>query len=172
VYWPLAWPSPESTRLTVWTGLSQLELPVRPVRESDRELRDLGEPQAAPPPAMTTFDAGNDSWKVEYDLGKEQATLRVIDDRGLFRLDDIDLTVGAHSEERYIATLGDFASATGQTEWTRSLSRGDWSVETRTRTQLKSDKNNFYLTAELDAYEDGQRVISLNWNETIERDNL
>lgn len=172
VYWPLAWPSPESTRLRVYTGVSSLDLPVRPPQASDLQLRDLGEPQAAEKPAMTLFDVGENTWKVEYDLAKTQASLRVVDDRGVFRLDDIDLTVGAHCVERYTATLGDFSSATGHTEWHRSLSRGDWSVETRTSTQLKSDEENFYLTAELDAYEGSRRVVSLNWNETIKRDHL
>ena len=40
--WPVAWPSPESVRLTVRTGRSKLVLPVRPEREEDNGMRDAG----------------------------------------------------------------------------------------------------------------------------------
>jgi putative CocE/NonD family hydrolase len=41
-YWPLIWPSPEAVTLTVYSGRSELELPVRPARAADAALVDLG----------------------------------------------------------------------------------------------------------------------------------
>jgi len=60
----------------------------------------------------------------------------------------------------------------GTTEWTRTLERGDWKVRTRTYICLTSDQNNFYLRAELDAYEGDKRVCCLSWDETIPRDHI
>src|SRR5688500_20347685 len=41
-FWPMIWPSPEPVTLTLHAGRSRLELPVRPPRAGDAELRDLG----------------------------------------------------------------------------------------------------------------------------------
>jgi len=39
----------------------------------------------------------------------------------------------------------------------------------KTSTVLTSDDDNFFLRAELDAYEGDKRVKSLNWDEVIPR---
>ncbi|SFP80583.1 CocE/NonD family hydrolase [Tranquillimonas alkanivorans] len=171
VYWPLAWTPPTDVKLTVWTGESTLSVPARPVKENE-EIRDFGAPVQAPGPALTTFEVPEHRWLVRHDLGGQWAELEVVDDRGRFRLDDIDLTVGSHAVERYGVTPGDFTSVVGETEWTRTLERGDWSIHTRTKTRLTSDRENFYLRAELDAYEGDVRVKSLSWDETIPRDHV
>ena len=43
-YWPWAWPSPEPVTLTVVAGESLLELPVRPERPEDADLRPFDPP--------------------------------------------------------------------------------------------------------------------------------
>ena len=172
VYWPLAWSPPESVQLTVWTGASRLILPCRTDTGNPVPEITFGEPVSSPGPRVTQIETPDHRWIVRYDLSSKLSELEVIDNRGIFRLDDIDLTVGAHSVERYTGYLGDFTSMQGRTEWIRSLSRGDWSIRTRTRTQLSADKENFYLLAELDAYEGDARVRCLSWRETIPRDNI
>jgi len=169
VYWPLAWLPPEPVTLTVLTGRSRLNLPCRP-EPGLADGPEFDPPVRARGPALTAMEAPAHSWVVRHDLGAHRSELEVIDDRGLFRLDDIDLTVGARAVERYGVSPGDFASATGETEWVRTLSRGDWRIVTRTRTRLTCDAENFHLTAELDAWEGETRVEALSWIETIPRD--
>jgi hypothetical protein len=171
VYWPLAWTPPESTRLTVWTGVSRLHVPVRPPSEEDASIA-FGEAVRAPGPNLTQLKAPDHRWLVHHDLGGRWSELEVVDDRGAFRLDDIDLTVGAHARECYGARPGNFSSARGETEWVRTLSRKDWNIRTRTRMRLTSDDHHFNLTAELDAWEDDVRVKSLSWVERIPRDHI
>jgi len=43
-YWPLAWPPPEPARLKIYLKNSNLCLPVRKPKESDKHLRDLCKP--------------------------------------------------------------------------------------------------------------------------------
>jgi len=173
VYWPLAWTPPESTRLTVWTGNSRLILPRRrPRPQDDNALRDLGEPVGAPGPDMTMIEPGQHTWKVYRDLAENLSELEVVDDRGVFRLNDIGLTVGAHAKETYSAVTGDFTSVRGETVWERTLEREGWSVSTRTRTCLTSDRDNFYIDAELDAYEGDSRFVCKSWREVIPRDHI
>lgn len=169
VYWPLAWTPPEAVRLTVRTEKSTLTLPCRP-QQNNEQVLEFGEPVQAPGPAVTSLAAPEHEWMIRQDLGRRWTELRVIDDRGAMRLDDIDLTTRARAVERYGAKPGDFSSPTGETEWVRTFERGDWRIETRTRTRLTSDRDNFYLTAELDAWENGARIRCLSWNETIPRD--
>lgn len=54
----------------------------------------------------------------------------------------------------------------------RTLQRDDWKIKTRTYTCLTSDENNFYVRAELDAYEGETRVCCMSWEETIPRDHI
>ena len=170
VYWPLAWTPPEDARLTLWTRASRLNLPVRPPRASDEDLPDFGDPVTAPPPETTTLAAPEHTWRVSHDLASQVSSLEVTDDRGRMRFDDIDLTVTARAREVYSAKGDDFASARGETEWHRSLSRGSWSVSSRTRTVLRADGDNFHIDAELDAYEGDVRQFSRSWSQTIPRD--
>ena len=171
VYWPLAWLPPRPTRLRVWTGSSRLHLPVRTASSSDRSASiAFGEPRGAPGPNRTIIRPEEHDWSVVHALGEQESQLRVIDDRGVVHYDDIGLTAGARAEEIYAAMLGDCASGEGTVTWERFLEREDWRIDTRTRTRLRGDAHNFYIDAELDAHENGRRILCRNWNETIPRD--
>ncbi|MGF1605219.1 MAG: CocE/NonD family hydrolase [Rhodothalassiaceae bacterium] len=170
VYWPLAWTPPEPTRLRIWTNASRLILPVRPPSRADAALPDLGQPVGAAGPRATLLQPERHRWLVNHDLGEQRSELVVTDDRGEVHFDDIGLTAGARAEEVYSAVTGDFASVVGKTQWERWLQREAWSVRTLTRTRLRSDAKNFYLDAQLDAYESDARLIAKSWREVIPRD--
>jgi uncharacterized protein len=171
VYWPLAWTPPEAVKLTIRTGRSALVLPIR-AKVANERVTDFGEPVQASGPKISTIETPQHEWLIRQDLGNQSTELRVTDDRGVCRLEDIDLTFGARGVEKYGVSTGDFTSSTGETEWVRTLSREGWHIETRTRTRISSDRENFYITAELDAYENGARIRCLSWNETIPRDHV
>lgn len=165
-YFPLTWPPPASTQLKIHTGNSRLTLPVRAPRE---ESLHFPEAEAAAGGKQTQIVAGHHNWRVIRELDKDFSTLEVINDNGIYRLEDIDLIVQRKSEEWYSYRGDDFSSAKGETLWTRGLKRGDWEVKTVTRTVLHCDEGYFYLNAELDAYEGDRRVYSNNWNRRIKR---
>lgn len=165
-YFPLAWPPPESTHLTIHTGVSRLQLPVRPSRGEDIHFP---EPEAAASGPMQQLRPGEQDWRVIRELDEDRSTLEVINDSGTYRLEDIDLVVTRKAEEWYSYQGDDFHSPRGETLWVRGFKRGDWAVETITRTVLRADAGFFYLDAELDAYEGDRRVYSQNWNRRIPR---
>jgi len=74
------------------------------------------------------------------------------------------------AKEWYTYQGDDFDSVKGETLWEREFSRGSWSVRTVTRTVLTSSTSDFFLRAELDAYEGDKRVYSKNWDYKIPRE--
>jgi len=165
-YFPLAWPSPESTQLKIYTGNSRLILPIRAPR---KEAICFPQAQASAPGTKQIIKAGHSNWRVIRELDTDFSTLEVINDNGVYRLEDIDLVVKRKTEEWYSYQADDFQSPRGKTRWQWAFERGDWSVETITRTVLHCDSTCFYLDAELDAYEGDKRVYSQNWNRRIKR---
>jgi len=166
-YFPLAWPSQESAQLKIYTGNSRLLLPVRAPRQ---EAISFPPAQAAASGTKQQIKEGHHNWRVIRELDKDISTLEVINDNGSYRLDDINLVVNRKTEEWYSYQGDDFQSPQGKTRWQWGFKRGDWSVETTTRTLLHCDESYFYLDAELDAYEGDKRVFSQNWNLRIKRD--
>jgi putative CocE/NonD family hydrolase len=172
-YWPLAWPSPEPARVSVVTGASCLDLPVRPVGEPDEvSVRPFDPPEAAPPPATTQVVPEEHAWRVSHDLVDYTRRLEVVKDLGVVRFEDIDLDVRRRTEETYTSVADDYDSVRGVTAWTMGFCRGDWDVRTETRTTLESTATEFVLHAELDAWEGDKRVCSLNWDRRIPRDGV
>ncbi len=171
-YWPLAWPPPRPVRLTVLTGSSRLELPVRGNRHADESLRPFPGPEGAPAVKVSQFQPKRHRWRVIRDLAEEESTLEVIIDEGTFSFDDIDWTVTSRATEWYSFQDDDFLSVRGETLWFRRFQRGGWSVETVTRTVLTCSQAHFRVHAELDAYHGDERVFSRNWLCEIPRDHV
>jgi hypothetical protein len=166
----MAWPSPEAMQLRVYTGKSMLFLPVRKTRHEDTLLSHFDPSEAAPPLRVKIIKPEHHNWRVVRDLARDISTLEVINDDGVKNINEIDLTIGRFAKEWYTYQGDDFNSVRGETLCERRFSRGSWSVRTVTRTVLTSSEKNFFLCAELDAYEGDKRVFSKNWDTTIARD--
>ncbi|KPV40149.1 peptidase S15 [Thiohalorhabdus denitrificans] len=168
-YWPLAWPPPEPVQLTIRSGTSFFEAPVRLPQELDGRLRGFEEPEAAPSTEMTLLEPEEHRWTVVRDLAGDVSTLEVINDEGTYRLEPTGTEIQRRTNEWYTYEDDDFGSPRGETYCIRGFRRGDWAVKTLTRTVLTCDEENFYIRAELDAYEGDTRVFSKNWNTSIPR---
>ncbi|MFD6895974.1 CocE/NonD family hydrolase [Rhodococcus sp. NPDC060086] len=175
-YFPLVWPSPEATTLTVTTGSSRVMLPVRPRRDADDAgLRPFGEPEAAEPLSVTQIETGEHHWRTTRDLETAVTTLEIKDDQGEFVIDETGTVLRRATTEWFSFQGNDVESARGETQTVRYIGRGDWQTEVRTRTVLTSTPEDFVITAQLDAYEfdrfhdTSRRIHSENWNRTIPR---
>ena len=171
-YWPLAWPPPRPVRLTILTGASRVIMPVRTSSLGDNLLRPFGDPEAASLPQTRQLGKTERNWRVIRDLENDRSTLEVIKDEGVVRIEEIDLEMEKCVRELYSFQGDDFDSLRGEVLSERGVRRGDWSVKTVTRTVLQSDAENFYLRADLDAYESGFRVYCQTWARTIPRRNV
>ncbi|QBI54229.1 CocE/NonD family hydrolase [Streptomonospora litoralis] len=173
-YWPLAWPPPEPVLLTVLLeGDSSLVLPVRPTDSSDEVApQPFGEPEGTPPLETSHLTPGEQEWKVERDLVDYESSLKVVKDLGTVYFEDTALEVTRRADEVYSVRGDDFSSPMGTAEWHMRFKRGDWDVETVTKTELTATPEAFHLNATLDAYEGGDRVTARTWNTVIPRDHV
>ena len=169
-YWPLAWPPPRPVRMTVYEGEAILYMPVRPARKEDSQLPAFDAPEGAEPVAVKQIQPARHDWVVKRHLAHDLSMLEVQNDRGLLKIEDIELEMEDRVFERYSYKTANFNSVRGEVKAKRAFRRGDWSVHTNTRTVLRSDDKHFFLHAELDAYEDDLKVFSRTWNRIIPRD--
>ena len=169
-YWPLAWPPPEPVCLSVYSGTSILKIPVREDCKSDHQLHAFGEAEGSKPLEQALIEPEHHNWRVIRDLARDESTLEVINDRGRYRLEAIDLEVQSKTVEKYTYRADDFSSVKGETISIRGFKRNDWLVKSITRTTLTSTATHFHLLADLDAYEGDKRVYCFSWDQKIPRD--
>ena len=168
-YWPLAWPAPESARLTVYTATSRLHLPVRQPQASDRHIRDLGQPQQGPTPTYTLIAPAKREWTVNHNLATNEVALKVVNNDAKIHLDTINLTFSRDVSERFSYHNNRYDTLRAEVVHERTFRRDDWHVLTVTRTVLSSTRTHFLIRATLDAYEGDARVFAKTWDEAIPR---
>ena len=169
-YWPLAWPSPEPVRLTVYAGASGLVLPVRAPRAEDDALAPFGPAEGAAPLSHETLRPYHRARILRRDIASGETVIEAIKDRGLIALHDIGLTYSGRGSERYTIKDGDPLSARAENRYAISFERGDWSLRTESETIVSATGDDFLVTAALDAFEGDTRVFTRTWSAKVPRD--
>jgi hypothetical protein len=167
-YWPMIWPSPEPVALSLYTGQSKLELPVRPPREES--LRPFDPPEAAPAMASEVLRGKSNRRTIERDSTSGETVTRVVDDSGEHRISPHGLTTSEIASEVYRIRPDDPLSAHVEIHWTEALSRDDWQVRIETRTEMWADRETFFIRAHLEAFEGDQQVFVQHWDRQVSRD--
>lgn len=167
-YWPLVWPSPEPVTLTLSEGA--LDLPIRNPGIADSV--SFPDPEAASPWRVETLRKSSNSREVSRDPATGFVSLSIVDDFGEVRDSDHGLVNGGVAREVWRIDPIDPLSAEGETHWTQTLSRNEWSVRTETFTKMRSDAQNFHLTGRIVAYEGETLVFERNFEEIVARDHI
>ena len=168
-YWPVMWPAPEPVTLSVFTGASNLELPVREPRESDRTVHVPMTPASVQPLKVTPLSGGEHGKTVTHDVATGVTTIEVASDTGFSRMDDIGQVNRRYSLERYTYDEGNPSSVRGENEFEFNLIRDCWEIRTVVKTSLTSTATEFHSYAELDAYIGSERVFSRTFTKAIPR---
>ena len=116
---------------------------MRPPDPADAALSPLPPVETAPPLPVTAHEPARTERAVRHDVISGEVTLDWIQDSGRHRYDDIDLTVHTVAADRFSIRPEDPLSARAEVAWTVRLARGDWRVETRTRTELTATRDTF-----------------------------
>jgi len=168
-YWPLAWPPPEPTTATVWPGSGRVQLPVRPPRDDDGELRTFPAPEGAAEATRRTLDPERRAWRLSRDLGTDEFALQIDDAHGVYVIEETNTQVELNGSELYTARGDDVTSARGEVRWEVGFRRPGWDVRTVTQTVLGATSSEFVLEASLVAFEGGTEVFRRTWDHRIPR---
>jgi hypothetical protein len=170
-YFPWAWPSPVPVTLTVFSGASSIELPLRGSSPLDEGLRPFERPEIAP--------------KIETEVLAEPASyhtltkdplagsIEVVDrnSRSSVRLPDgLEIEGGVTSV--YSITEGDPLSARFLVEREVGLSRDAWATRVVAENELTCDATQLHFTASLRAFDGEDCCFERDWAFEIPRDCL
>jgi uncharacterized protein len=172
-HWPLIWPSPEAVTLTLYTGASRLQLPVRPPRGADNELREYA-PQFVPEPPVgqgstVIAQAPPQHKTMELDVATGKLTITSGGGGGRSRINDTGTeTSGAWRE--VLEIVDDDPNSAKVDFWrTQSYRRDEWDVRVETRLTMGVTKDEFLLVGDVKAYERDEEVFSKVWDRKIPR---
>jgi putative CocE/NonD family hydrolase len=167
-YWPMIWPPAQPVTVSLRTGSSRLDLPVRRIADGEEfQLAPIEPVQLA---GFEMLREGQSERRVCHDVVTGETTFELIDDAGLKRLTAHGLESGARGRETYGICDRDPLSAWAKCEWSTEVGRGDWRVTTESWSAMRSDAQCFHLEAELVALENGTEVYRNRWERAIPRD--
>jgi predicted acyl esterase len=143
-YWPMIWPGPETSIVTVLAGT--LELPQRAARAEDAALPALPEPETATPERPVAVGPG------------------------IVRIDRIGLEQGSEGRFRFDISDDDPLSAVAEMQRAQTLARDDWQIRIETSMRLSCTSEAFLLQGSLRALEGPDEVCRRSWDCAIPRD--
>ncbi len=169
-YWPVVWPSPEKSALSVTAGTAVLNLPTRAGRTSDHRLPEFESPESAPPLKKTATRKPSFEWTTTEDQTTGVLVSRQWFDEGAITYDEYDgWNVESTHEEIFTIHPDDPNSATCDITWTERFSRADWNVSSCTRTIVTSSATHFHLEASLKAWLGDKVVHEQDWKRSFPR---
>jgi hypothetical protein len=170
-YWPMAWPSPESTRITVDTARSWLDVP-RLRGEAGFTPVWFEPPQIATPLKVTASEPHIETREVVQDVETQHTRLIIKRDDGRYVIDDIGTEMTCAKREEQSISRDNPTSVKTTTDWHFHYRRGDWDARTETTTTMTADKTHFHLTATVKAYDRGKLFVEREFKESIKRDHM
>ena len=167
-YWPLIWPAPQPVMLTVHSGASHIDLPVRAKKRGDKAPQ-FAPPEAAAPVRLKTVDAPWNKREVRIDQATGERRMVIEDDFGRSTNLDHGLTTWGRGRESYSILPEDPLSARQECHWSMETSRGDWVTRTETYSSMRATATHFHITGRLEAYEGKKQILVRHWDEKIKR---
>ena len=177
-YWPIAWPSPTATTVSVFPRASRLHLPLREPSDLDAHLAEFQQPERAQLPESTQLRPAFLKRTYERDLTSADTVYSVFSDGGDFegaaitRVHDIELDIGHTVRRRYC--IGESDPLTARVEILQKilLRRPDWHIRVESRVGLSATQDAFILQAHLEAYEGDDCIFTRHWDSTLGRELL
>ncbi|MEH6578529.1 MAG: CocE/NonD family hydrolase [Amphritea sp.] len=166
-YFPLIWPTPESTTMRLNLSNCSLQLPIH--NQASVVDNPFEAPVIMPAAAKTVLRPISNERAVSTDLVSGRVTTTIVDDFGETLFEDHGLRTGQQLKEVYSILPDDALSARAECYWNHTASRGDWSTSVDSSIIVTCDARHFFIEAEQIAYENGQQVHRKVWHETLDR---
>lgn len=163
---PLLWPGPHVTVLTLQPGAQQLDLPVF---QGTFCASPFAAPENAPPARLETLRQASPRRVIREDVGSGEVQVEIDDDLGALRFLDHGLWVDQLCRERYSAHPDDPLATRAEIHWTYRAGRDAWQVAVESRVTLTGDAEWFQLDAQQIAQSDGEEVSRRIWSRRLPR---
>ena len=164
--WPLLWPSPEVTTLTMGCANARLILPLRPiVQEPAVTFAPVGGANAR---ARAQVSPSSAERTVTTDIMSAKTTYRVLD----ISTHEQDVSSGIENwgtTERIYEVGHDPADALMTSSREVNLLDQGQHLKTVTKARMTSDKTHFHTEVTLSAWRDGDLLLERAWKEKIRR---
>jgi hypothetical protein len=160
--------------LTVFTGASELRLPVRTAPAAEHALV-LPAPVAGPVSPLATVRPGRVERTVTVDQLTGEVVQRLFIDGGVFgdcgkiRLDDIDLEMAHVTERLYSIKPDDPNSAKARMIQTYEMGRKDWQIRIEAGAEMTSSAGEFHVASWLEAFVGDASVFRTSSNKSFPR---
>ena len=169
-YWPIVWPSPEAATLSILTGASSLELPVRPPDAQDEKLRAFNPVENAADLNATQLTPKQAHYQFFHDVKSGQMTLDILGDEGMTHNNDTDWSFASSCQRLFSILPDDPLSASAKLIWRKEYARGDWNVKIHADTHMSVSASHYIIKATLNAFEGDSKIFSNQWDCEIPRD--
>lgn len=165
-YWPMLWPSPETTSIMIEAG--SIDLPSRPLAKADEVSFEPAE--GAPAWHSKELRAASYKHDCETDAETGVVSIRIFDDAGENEDLDHGLISGGWMKESWCIHPDDPNSAQVNTEWEEIGGRKGQMWRTRVFTGMTANQSDFLWTARVEAYENGVLVFERDYKDQVPRD--
>ena len=166
--WPIVWPTPEAVNLQVVTGISKLDLPIRPARSSEAKMPIPTLPQAAGRPVQGESVVerpirinGSPGNRQAVFMASQPLELELLEPTGM-RIGDslsIDATVNDGDVNSYRIAF----SSEGGSE------REGWKAVARVETTMTSTPREFIVEEGIEATLNGEKLFARRWFNRVPR---
>ncbi|MBM4413770.1 MAG: CocE/NonD family hydrolase [Chloroflexi bacterium] len=170
-YWPHAWPSPELATLTLDLTASALYLPMREPQVSDQYAGDFAAPAGTDSSHIVEVRPDQRARYERFDQVTQLWELHDENDHGAFRMPD-GLTYDHISADRYFIREGEPLSARSVCEHRIAIGRDAWQTLVVTHSELWCDREHFYLSNRIQAFEGDVCVHDATHTSTHRRDGV
>jgi hypothetical protein len=171
-YWPMAWPSPTNTRLTIYPDSSALKIPVIRKNAVNAALTDFGNSVIGEPEPTTSLRPVSQKRDIRFDSEQDLNVLEITADNGKTRFEETGMEMGSTSLYRFSISESDPLSAIAEYDWEWEYGRGEWQTKTQTYTKITSDATYFYLHAVSVAWEGDNQIFHKQWDRKFKRDHF
>jgi uncharacterized protein len=163
--WPLVWPSPHVTTLTLWHGASSLELPVRPMASDPAFPIPVNPSGNKAPNGRTPLKQAGPDAEGWFEIRQDPAPYSYpVADTGTI------IHGAAGIKELLRIKQGDNNSCVWQGERSGGFQRGDWNCEVYSSFKLTSTPETFFIEETVRALEADKVVFERVNKATVERD--
>lgn len=173
-FWPMFWPMPEEAELALDLHTARFSLPAY---SGPTCAGPEAQPESAPLTPCATLTEGHVDRSVSYDILTDTWTCITngvggVFGEGIYRFDEIDVTVEHNLKRELLLTNGDPLSAQYNLYQKMRMGREGWWTDTDIFVSMRGDKENFYVTAEMKSKENGEQIFEKKWNEKIPRNGI